>query len=388
MNNYSYLGAQFDDSTNRGIDPQILLIDQAQRASRLHQEQRVPSHRDPSVYSFKNNIQGQFPPSPAASQWQQSLPNRPATPIRGNAFGITYTRDRPVLPDTPPSTIRSFPSAQHPRLRELQSDSRGRGPLTYSQEAYMRPWQDGNPFALLDPDGEQSAAFDGLGDSSGTNNGNQVALASPINLADHHGLFPTFDNSISPGLSHQQARNPHGLSPEFSSTLVSTENVSMIPANPRSHESMDWWTQGTYQVMPNPPSRHIAPPTPTPSGRHRRRASRASSTGSVSTSSPMLSCDKCCKLFEKRHKLNHHYRWHEDPTHTCEECGKKFVAKKDLRRHQKIHKKEERHLFCNIMGCKYEHVGFQRKDHLKRHLEKKHGGGLLSPSIISSPAGG
>ncbi|RMY85830.1 hypothetical protein D0861_06259 [Hortaea werneckii] len=57
----------------------------------------------------------------------------------------------------------------------------------------------------------------------------------------------------------------------------------------------------------------------------------------------------------------------------CETCNKAFHYFKDLRRHWKIHNKDPKQKYhCPFTTCKHHCQGFNRDDHLRRHMEKQH----------------
>ena len=390
-------GSQFDDSTH--IDPQIILLSREQLASRFNHEQHFHPTSDPSIPNSDRGVGQSSPSSPSGYNWHNSLPNRPATPVNGNAFGShRLPFQRPAFPATPPSTDNSLRSPQHRRLREIQASSQLRDSTQRLRAAYgppSRSWQHNNPYAVLDPDAyttqqdgdDQLTSDDPFVQDGFVHTGNQFGMVQHNGFHPEPNFFKNFNEPLHPGTSPPlPATNNQDASSE-GATIISSENLSRLPANPPANEVLGRWNQDTYQIVGRiPPG--PAPPSPAPSRRHNRRTSRASTTITMSSQAHIFTCDKCHKSFEKRHKLNHHYRWHEDPTHVCEECGKGFVAKKDVKRHRKIHNKEARHLFCNILGCKYRREGFCRMDHLKRHNERVHPGNPWPLSANPSIAGG
>lgn len=72
-----------------------------------------------------------------------------------------------------------------------------------------------------------------------------------------------------------------------------------------------------------------------------------------------------------------HFKKHSRPFMCpASDCDSSFQYKKDSERHYKeIHQRAE--LYCQYEGCtsKYAREGTSRKDNLKRHIDKKHGGG-------------
>ncbi|KAI7095939.1 hypothetical protein KC339_g10686 [Hortaea werneckii] len=73
------------------------------------------------------------------------------------------------------------------------------------------------------------------------------------------------------------------------------------------------------------------------------------------------------------HDLRHHQRVHKPRRFICETCNKAFHYFKDLRRHWKIHNVDPKQKFyCPFTTCKHHCQGFNRDDHLRRHMEKQH----------------
>ncbi|KAK5111496.1 hypothetical protein LTR85_011843 [Meristemomyces frigidus] len=138
---------------------------------------------------------------------------------------------------------------------------------------------------------------------------------------------------------------------------------------------------GSWDVGPESPLQRMRPAPPTPSS-DRRRFSRRSSLATT-TSSHTCPTEGCGNSFPTASGLAHHQRYHDGPrNHVCSICDKGFLFPKDLKRHMKTHSKE-RHLFCNIAGCKSQHRGFYRNDHYTRHM-RTHGSSIASPATPSS----
>ncbi|KAI7552765.1 hypothetical protein KC331_g1673 [Hortaea werneckii] len=86
-------------------------------------------------------------------------------------------------------------------------------------------------------------------------------------------------------------------------------------------------------------------------------------------------CDNegCGFGFETMQDLRHHQRVHKPRRFICETCNKAFHYFKDLRRHWKTHNRDPKQRFyCPFTTCKHHRQGFNRDDHLKRHMEKQH----------------
>ncbi|KAI6913810.1 hypothetical protein KC318_g698 [Hortaea werneckii] len=86
-------------------------------------------------------------------------------------------------------------------------------------------------------------------------------------------------------------------------------------------------------------------------------------------------CDNegCGFGFETMQDLRHHQRVHKPRRFICETCNKAFHYFKDLRRHWKTHNRDpKQRVYCPFTTCKHHRQGFNRDDHLKRHMEKQH----------------
>ncbi|KAI0599162.1 hypothetical protein F4775DRAFT_600295 [Biscogniauxia sp. FL1348] len=107
----------------------------------------------------------------------------------------------------------------------------------------------------------------------------------------------------------------------------------------------------------------------------------SSSAATTATSSQSgHKCITCDKVFDKKYKLNKHFKKH-DPKHRCDICDKKFQYPRDLTRHR-----SDKHpdtfpspsWYCCYQGCEYSKErgpGFRRKENLTRHLKSQHPSG-------------
>ncbi|KUJ07006.1 uncharacterized protein LY89DRAFT_375069 [Mollisia scopiformis] len=93
---------------------------------------------------------------------------------------------------------------------------------------------------------------------------------------------------------------------------------------------------------------------------------------------PAFKCRFCADTFEKRHLLNRHENKHTKPV-PCpvSGCPHRTAKRRDMQRHVVVHHSHEAPVavpkfLCPVGGCKYAEAGFKRKDHLVRHLERKH----------------
>lgn len=149
---------------------------------------------------------------------------------------------------------------------------------------------------------------------------------------------------------------------------------TLVPITPERQKFNSW----DAEVESPTQAGRLAPPTPISDRRFSRRSSLATTTATGSSHS--CPSEGCERTFPSPSALAHHQRYHDGARkHVCSICANRFLFLKDLKRHFRIHG-QERHIFCNIAGCKYQHEGFYRKDHLKRHM-KTH---LLAPPATPS----
>ena len=116
--------------------------------------------------------------------------------------------------------------------------------------------------------------------------------------------------------------------------------------------------------------------------------SEARTEDDASTSLTPLSCDYdgCNYSCAKRETLRHHQRCHipmEDRPYSCPSCSQRFLYPREVRRHLSTHGLGLRH-YCPFTGCRYAMNGFGRRDHLQRHLRKKHPAGSGRQNLDTS----
>lgn len=93
---------------------------------------------------------------------------------------------------------------------------------------------------------------------------------------------------------------------------------------------------------------------------------------------PTYHCPQCEKVFDKPFLRNKHYSRKHSRRYPCEVLGcqqASFALKADLVRHRNsLHRElfRSRSFPCTFPSCPYALNPFSRKDHLMRHLQKKH----------------
>jgi hypothetical protein len=98
----------------------------------------------------------------------------------------------------------------------------------------------------------------------------------------------------------------------------------------------------------------------------------------VESSPRFFPCDheRCDRVFDQIHKLNHHKRYHDRP-HECVHpgCTMRFGTKTHLDRHINDKHNKTRKFYCTQHECPYSKQGgksFPRKDNWRRHMVNKH----------------
>ena len=373
----SHTGSQFHDDYSGLIDPRILAQDDGQRTQRFnHDVESATQARNSYAYRHQwpltrvRNASSSQQSSHATVRETTSYSPIEQTSMPRNEAGWTQTsRKRPRFsPRTRPDEDQAGPSVSG----RLQKDA-----------TTLNKWEANNPFAALtsdihmqDRDQEDDRHVDEVMSTPPRSTYPDECYPTPPWSGTQ--CWPSSEDVPSDHMGQRSAARPRS-----DTTSVHQLNVPTTPiVKPPSGDSMANWNRTVYNLGDRTRSKTTANRPRISSEGHRRTTSVTPSASAHS-----MSCEACGKGFDKEHELNHHIRWHGDRMHLCSRCGKAFVAAKDMHRHEKIHDKASRHLLCNIMGCRYGHIGFARKDHLKRHIEKRHPGNLLSPPDSSSFAG-
>lgn len=386
MSEAQYTGFQFYDDPEFPIDPRLLDNHQTQGNHHLDCTQFNDFNDAPSTQEFDFDVEQAVQSQSSQLQSFDPLETLPTTPT--NLSPRTSSLNPRALPFRP----QQFPDT----LPRNSSD--GHFGHQHPSGAPVVPYQhaEGNHAlrcALL------AGRERGPGPSTPSH---RRSLMGRLNTEDmpasqtpvaprrlYASVLGTQDANLSPGgrmLAYEAAPDGSWSQPDPNSVTtnaISSANVARLPMEPNTFGQMYQWNQDTYQgpALQSPYTQF--PPTPSASGR-----GRSGRGGSVSTQAGNHRCDVCQKTLSTRHELNHHKRWHEKGF-ACELCDKVFSAAKDLRRHFAAkHNRAERHLFCNILGCKFRQKGFHRLDHLKRHHERKHSEYPWSPPATSSFGGG
>ncbi|KAI7423203.1 hypothetical protein KC336_g7953 [Hortaea werneckii] len=230
---------------------------------------------------------------------------------------LRLPRERPPIPLLPPQT------------QNLQPDTGVGSERTYAQvlrDPY--PAQVNGHLALNPPtaDISQNAGF-----TPSASYGPTVPAASPLRA------------------STLQGEHPHSNVPKLRLNTTDLLKLPMTPQRSRSGTSSPISASSSRSAR-RTPDQMRAWPAP-------------------------FRCDNegCGFGFETMHDLRHHQRVHKPRRFICETCNKAFHYFKDLRRHWKIHNVDPKQKFyCPFTTCKHHCQGFNRDDHLRRHMEKQH----------------
>ncbi|KAF8852444.1 hypothetical protein BDZ45DRAFT_110703 [Acephala macrosclerotiorum] len=88
-----------------------------------------------------------------------------------------------------------------------------------------------------------------------------------------------------------------------------------------------------------------------------------------------FTCRHCARSFTKKYLRTKHEQIHTKPI-TCPlapTCQYRTARNRDMRRHIGVHHDGTVSRFtCSVSGCRYERVGFNRKDNLARHMRRVH----------------
>jgi len=128
----------------------------------------------------------------------------------------------------------------------------------------------------------------------------------------------------------------------------------------------------THLQIPFTPQQ-ASPAVSTPASTSSARSARRTPT-EMRDQPAAFRCEECQKGFHTHDDLRHHKRNHGERTHECDVCDKSFFNPKDLRRHKTTHNNDpSKKFYCLTFGCPYKEKGFQRRDHLQRHINTQHG---------------
>ncbi|KUJ16971.1 uncharacterized protein LY89DRAFT_68601 [Mollisia scopiformis] len=103
----------------------------------------------------------------------------------------------------------------------------------------------------------------------------------------------------------------------------------------------------------------------------------------ASSSDVEWTCRHCARSFTKKYLRTKHEQVHTKPIlcPLAPRCQHRTAMKRDMRRHVAVHHAGDnavsspvsaQSFTCDVSGCRYEHTGFKRKDHLTRHIRKVH----------------
>jgi hypothetical protein len=389
MSEAEYTGSQFHHNPGLQIDPGPSDCHQTQDENYTGHTQFYGFDSRTSTRQFEFDVERALRPQNSQFQWHAPLETAPTTPNDlSNAASTLNPLAAPFQP-------QMFPQApiRNSFTNDFQHQPDVLAPTTASQyfwnnqlDQFGRPIHQNQQWVLATPLRlDQSMRNDPPEALYGLQTPFTPRQPTAFHTRSETGIRGANLNSIEEimGSAEAPGENQHFPNPNSAAAMtISSENVARVPMNRNILRDTYQWNQDTYQGPVAQSTQPQYPPTPATSGRNRRGASVSTQPGQI------YQCDLCPKWFGRRHALNHHRRWHQRGF-ACDLCDKTFSAAKDLRRHFRAkHDRVEKHLFCNILGCKFRQEGFHRLDHLKRHHERKHPDYPWSPPATSSFGGG
>ncbi|KAG4032865.1 hypothetical protein MFRU_006g03260 [Monilinia fructicola] len=193
--------------------------------------------------------------------------------------------------------------------------------------------------------------------------------------------------------THSGAQSYDASSLVSNTILPTTDNSDWDTTNPQLHMSLP--PTGAYLPSMSPAmqsstastANSISSPTQSPITNISNSTSRSISNSTTPSSDQLTSktppsaqnqytCKICFKLFSKRFEFNKHIPLHTLPQ-ACPLCPHRTARKRDMTRHIAAKHKDVRSSgskpidkpICRVEGCGRV---FARKDHLLRHLRRKH----------------
>lgn len=166
-----------------------------------------------------------------------------------------------------------------------------------------------------------------------------------------------------------------GEDTERGERLGNGEEEEEFQARSDSNESMMSEIGGPKAVLRKNSSSMSSPSVEEPTTDH---APLLVGDGHMETNEWQCDYPSCGRLFQKRHNLNRHKKYHfktfKCPTPSCAARNLAFSLAKDLVRHQRSHSDER--YFCHHVGCSAaaggRFTGFAREDNWRRHLKAQH----------------
>ncbi|KAK0718817.1 hypothetical protein B0T21DRAFT_351609 [Apiosordaria backusii] len=186
---------------------------------------------------------------------------------------------------------------------------------------------------------------------------------------------------------------PPPSGPSLPSTVQNTPDTRLTAytASPSPPSDLDHHNNGMYlKVSPIPSPGQSPQPSsalsPGLSPGLSSAPSPATSQGLSPGQEKAFACNKCDRVFDQIHKLNHHKRYHDRP-HECPHggCTMRFGTKTHLDRHINDKHFKTRKFYCTVHDCPYSKQGgksFPRKDNWRRHMVNKH---QLTPTTDPEP---
>jgi len=188
---------------------------------------------------------------------------------------------------------------------------------------------------------------------------------------------PAQPASLEPIVDSQLAANPNfNLSNSNSAGTIEDWNTARRLPGDRSTTPPSLKLDTQLLQLPTTPSQASSAVSSPASASSARSARRSPIEMRSSPASFRCEHEGCGFGFDTMQDLRHHERHHKEHgnrPYVCPECDKDFLHPKDLRRHAKVHNKDPSlRYYCPHLFCKMHKQGFNREDHLERHIGSQH----------------
>lgn len=296
----NFFGSQFQDESNKNIDPVLRAYSNSQRFERdVEIATATPVDNTPERQQLKGDAMS-----------FESAPRTPPRALNPEATSFHPPPPQESWPPTQPFRMvsgRRQPNQQTPEWRSsvaLRDSSRQlQTPISINSR-----WQSNNLFARLSPDWTEPQQ------SYYQNQQTHMGQWTSQRVSDRIDLYPTppdtgeyngvafaniFDGQVLHSAAFPSGYNTTPAPIGRNGTTLSFTNVSTLPTNITPSEDLAQWNRQSYNLGDRTRHESLAPPPkPTPGIRNRGRGSAA-----TSLSVNALACETCGMAFEKKHEL-------------------------------------------------------------------------------------
>ena len=291
---YSYFGSQFQDESNQNIDPALLSQD-VENATDARADGNPNDERFHSVASVTPNT----PRTPRRSLNPEATAYSP--PVRQEPWS-TYHRSPPEVNTIEPQNQQRVEWSTNVPLRAFAQQ-------VPTDVTFDTSWRTNNPYAdlSLDPDEPRYGQYQNQDmynapwtPQRGSHQMSAYLTPPATRQYRRHAPAASYGTPLHNSASIPSRFSTRPTPTAHSGTLLSSSNVSTLPANLSPTAVASSWNAHLYNpgfgTLPN----NLLPPTPTRSGRS-RRSTKSSATPSASGN--RLFCETCGKDFDKKHEL-------------------------------------------------------------------------------------